>query len=84
MVSIQLEEALVEDVRRRAASEGMTVTDLVTDVLRRALERVPQEESIIAYDRAGEGSFEVEREPGEDNASYERRTALYRDLFVRS
>jgi hypothetical protein len=84
MVSIQLEEALVEDVRRRAEREGVTVTALVTDILRRMLERSPDEESILVYNHVGEGTFVVDREPGEDEDSYRRRAALYRELLERS
>lgn len=83
MGSIQLSETLIEDARRRAESEGVTVTELVTDVLRRAFERAPDEESILVYDHSEGGAFQAEREPGESEESYSRRTALYRELLGR-
>lgn len=81
MVSIQLAETLVEDVRRRAESEGVTVAELVTDVLRRAFERPADEESILVYDHSEGGAFAAEREPDESDASYHRRAGLYRKLL---
>jgi plasmid stability protein len=84
MTSIQLDDALVEAARKRAASEGVSVSALVTDVLMRALEREPSEDSIIVYDHLPPGNLEINREPGEDDVAYAARLALYRELLGRS
>ena len=67
---------------RRAAEEGLTVTAYVSRLLRRSFERIPGEESVLAYDHIDDGGeLRIDREADEDDESYERRCALCRNLF---
>jgi hypothetical protein len=84
LTRIEIERDVAEAASRRAAEEGLTVTAYVSLLLRRSFERPPGEDSVLAYDHVGGGGdVRVDREPGEDDASYRRRSALYDSLFGR-
>jgi hypothetical protein len=60
------------------------VTAYVSLLLRRSFERVPGEESVLVYDHVDDsGAVHIDREPDEDDESYNRRSALYGRLFDR-
>jgi len=84
MARIELERELVEAAAERAAEQGLSVNAYVSLLLRRSFERAPGEESVLVYDHVDDGGAAVvDREAGETDASYERRSALYRGLFDR-
>ncbi len=84
LARIEIEQDVVDAAAQRAAEEGLTVTEYISLLLRRTFERVPGEESVLVYDHVDDsGEVRLEREPNEDDVSYERRVALYRGLFGR-
>jgi hypothetical protein len=84
LARVEIEQDVADAAARRAAEEGLTVTAYISLLLRRSFERLPGEESVLAYDHVEAGSeFGVDRESDEDDASYERRSALYGSLFGR-
>jgi hypothetical protein len=84
MAKIELEQDIVDAAAARAAEHGLSLTEYVSLLLRRSFERASNEDSVLAYDSLGEADTPViDREPGETDADYERRSALYRDLFGR-
>jgi hypothetical protein len=84
LARIEIERDVAEAAARRAAEEGLSVTVYVSLLLRRSFERAPGEESILAYDHVDDGGeLHIDREPGEDDASYNRRSSLYGNLFGR-
>jgi len=84
LTRIDIERDVAEAAARRAAEEGVTVTAYISLLLRRSFERAPGEESVIVYDHVGEGDkFDIDREGGEDDESYSRRSSLYNSLFSR-
>ncbi len=84
LARIEIERDVADAAARRAAEEGLTVTEYTSLLLRRSFERAPGEESVLVYDHVSEdGEFHVDREPGESDESYSRRAALYGGLFGR-
>jgi hypothetical protein len=84
LAHIEIERDIADAAARRAAEEGLTVTAYISLLLRRSFERPPGDESVLVYDRVDGGDeFTVDREPGENDESYERRSALYGNLFGR-
>ena len=82
MLRIELERELVDAAAERAAEQGLTLDAYVALLLRRTFERPPGEESALVYDHIDDGGLAVvDREFAETDASYERRSALYRGLF---
>ena len=47
---IEIERDVADVAARRAAEEGMSITAYISLLLRRSYERVPGEESVLAYD----------------------------------
>ncbi|HMA72551.1 MAG TPA: hypothetical protein VKP67_13845 [Xanthobacteraceae bacterium] len=85
LARIEIERDVADTAARRAAEEGMSITAYVSLLLRRSFERTPGEESVLVYDHIeGKGEVRIDREPGEDDESYNRRSALYDSLFDRS
>jgi hypothetical protein len=84
LTRVEIERDVLEMAAQRAAEEGLSVSAYLSQLLRRNFERSPGEESILAYDHvdSNEG-FNLDREPGEDDASYARRAAFYKNLFGR-
>jgi hypothetical protein len=81
---IEVERDVADTATRRAAEQGLSVTEYIALLLRRSFERGPDEESVLVYDHVDDGGeFHVDREPDEDDESYRRRVALFRDLFGR-
>jgi hypothetical protein len=71
LARIEIEQDVAEAAARRAAAEGLTVTAYLSLLLRRSLERLPGEESILVYDHVDEGSdFSLDRAADEDDESY--------------
>jgi hypothetical protein len=84
LARIDIERDVAEAAALRAAEEGMTVTAYVSLLLRRSFERAPGEESVLVYDHVDDGGeVEIDREPDEDDESYNRRSSLYRNLYGR-
>ena len=84
LVVIEIERDVADAAARRAAAEGMTVTAFISLLLRRSFERVPGEESVLVFDRVGEkGELQIDRDAGQDDESFKRRSALYERLFGR-
>ena len=84
LARIEIERDVADAAARRAAEEGLTVTAYISLLLRRSFERLPGEESVLVYDHVDEdGELRVDREADEDDESYERRSALYADIFGR-
>jgi hypothetical protein len=84
MNTIELERELFDAAAERAAEQGLSVDAYVSLLLRRSLERAPDEASVLAYDHVDDGGAAVlDREAGETDADYERRSALYGGLFGR-
>lgn len=84
LARVEIERDVADAAARRAAEEGVTVSAYISLLLRRSFERAPGEESVLVYDHIDEGGeFHIDREPNEDDESYRRRSALYRDLFSR-
>jgi hypothetical protein len=82
LAQVEIERDVADAAARRAAEQGLTVTAYISLVLRRSFERAPGEESVLAYDHVdGGGKSHIDREPGEDDESYQRRSALYDALF---
>ena len=82
LARVEIERDVADAAARRAAEEGLTVTAYISLLLRRNFERRPGEESVLVYDHVDEdGELRVDREPDEDDESYERRSALYADIF---
>jgi hypothetical protein len=82
--AVEIERDVVNVAAQRAAEEGLSVAAYITQLLRRNFERASGEDSVLAYDHIGTGDdLQIDREPDEDDASYERRTTLYDDLFRR-
>ena len=80
LIRIDIERDVAETAARRAAEQGLSVTAYVSLLLRRSFEWAPGEASILVCDHVG-GDLKIDREPGEDDESYRRRSELYRDLF---
>ncbi len=59
------------------------MTTYISLLLRRSFERVAGEESVLVYDHVDSGESHIDREPGEDDENYRRRSALYGNLFGR-
>jgi hypothetical protein len=84
LAAVEIERDVIDAAARRAAEEGLSVAAYITLLLRRSFERAAGEESVLAYDHVGNGDdFLVDREADEDDESYNRRAALYNDLFRR-
>jgi hypothetical protein len=84
LARIEIERDVADAAARRAAAEGLTVTEYITLLLRRSFERASGEESILVYDHVDDGGeFTIDREANEDDASYGRRSAQYGSLFGR-
>jgi hypothetical protein len=84
LARIEIERDVAETAARRAAEEGLTVTAYISLLLRRSFERLPGEESVLAYDHVDkDDEFSVDREADENDESFERRSALYSSLFGR-
>jgi hypothetical protein len=82
--AIEIARDVIDVAERRAAEEGLTVAAYITLLLRRSFERAAGEESVLVYDHVGNGDdVLIDREPGEDDESYTRRTKLYSHLFSR-
>jgi hypothetical protein len=81
---IEIEGDVADAAARRAAEEGLTVTAFVSLLLRRVFERTPGEESVLVYDHVRpDGEVHFDREDDEDDETYNRRSALYDNLFGR-
>jgi hypothetical protein len=84
LAAVEIERDVIDVATRRAAEEGLTVAAYITLLLRRSFERAAGEESVLVYDHVGNGDdLRIDREAHEDDESYNRRTALYNDLFSR-
>jgi hypothetical protein len=84
LARIEIERDVAEAAARRAAEEGLTVTAYVSLLLRRSFERAPGEESVLVYDHVDDGGeVLIDREPDEDDESYNRRSSLYGSLYDR-
>jgi hypothetical protein len=84
LARIEIERDVADAAARRAAEEGLSVTAYISLLLRRSFERPPGEESVLVYDHVDEnGEVRLDREPDEDDESYERRSELYGSLFGR-
>jgi hypothetical protein len=84
LARIEIERDVADTAARRAAEEGLTVTAYVSLLLRRNFERAPGEESVLVYDHVDDGgAFQIDRESGENDEAYNRRSALYGSLFDR-
>ena len=84
LARIEIERDVAEAAARRAAEEGLTVTAYVSLLLRRSFERAPGEESVLVYDHVDDGGeIHIDREPDEDDESYNRRSSLYGNLYDR-
>ena len=84
LAAVEIERDVIDAAARRAAEEGLTVTAYITLLLRRSFERAAGEESVLVYDHVETGgSLLIDREPHESDESYNRRAALYNDLFSR-
>jgi hypothetical protein len=84
LARIEIERDVADAAARRAAEQGLTVTAYISLLLRRSFERAPGEESLLVYDHVGdEGEMHIDREIGEDEESYNRRSTLYEGLFGR-
>jgi hypothetical protein len=84
LARIEIERDVADAAARRAAKEGLTVTAYVSLLLRRSFERGPGEESVLVYDHVDDGGkIDIDREPDEDDESYNRRSGLYGSLFDR-
>jgi len=84
LARIEIERDVADTAARRAAEEGLTVTAYVSLLLRRSFERAPGEESVLVYDHVEDGvEVHIDRDPDEDDESYNRRSALYDSLFNR-
>jgi hypothetical protein len=84
LARIEIERDIAEAAARRAAEEGLTVTAYISLLLRRSFERASGEKSVLVYDHVdNQGELHVDREDGEDDDSYNRRSALYDSLFGR-
>ena len=81
LARIEIDEDVADAAKRRAAEQGLSVTEYISVLLRRSFERNLDEESILVYDHVGGTEFDIDRDPGEDDESYNRRVALFRDLF---
>ena len=81
LARVEIDRDVVDIATRRAAEQGLSVTEYLSLLLRRSFERAPGEESVLVYDHVGVGDFEIDRDPDEDDESYNRRVALLRDLF---
>ena len=84
LARIEIERDVADTAARLAAEQGSTVTAYISLLLRRSFERAPGEESVLVYDHVGDGGeFHINRESDEDDDSYNRRAALYDNLFGR-
>jgi len=84
LTRVDIERDVADAAARRAAQEGVTLTAYISLLLRRSFERAVGEDSVLVYDHGDEeGEFHIDREAGEDDASYNRRSALYDSLFGR-
>jgi hypothetical protein len=84
LARIEIERDVADAAARRAAEEGLTVTEYISLLLRRSFERIPGEDSVLIYDRVDQGGeFHIDREPNEDDENYYNRLALYDSLFRR-
>ena len=81
LARIEIERDVADTAARRAAEEGLTVAAYVSLLLRRSFERAAGEESVLVYDHVDSGEFHIDREPDEDDESYNRRVALYHGVF---
>jgi hypothetical protein len=84
LARVEIEKDVADAAARRAAEEGVTVTEYISLLLRRSFERAPGEESVLVYDHVdGGGQVHIDREAGESDESYAHRSALYGSLFGR-
>ena len=82
--AVEIERDLVDLAAQRAAEEGVSVAAYITQLLRRSFERAEGEESVLVYDHVAPGEdLQIDRDPDEDDETYERRAALYNELFRR-
>lgn len=84
LAAVEIERDVIDAAAKRAAEEGLTVEAYITVLLRRSLERDAGEESVLVYDHIPDGEASpIDREANESDEAYNRRTALYSDLFRR-
>ncbi len=84
LTQVEIDRDVADAAAERAAKEGVTVTEYISLLLRRSFERVHGEESVLIYDHVdARGECQLDRDEGEDDESYARRSALYRGLFHR-
>lgn len=84
LARIEIERDVADSAAQRAADEGLTVTAFISMLLRRSFERLPGEESILVYDHVdADVGLRVDREVGEGDEAYKRRSDLYDSLFGR-
>jgi hypothetical protein len=82
LVTIRIDSTVAKAAADRAKEQGLTTEDYVSQVLLRDLERAVGEQSILAYDCAESGSeFVLDREEGENDASYDDRSSHFSKLF---
>jgi hypothetical protein len=83
LARIEIDRDVADTAKRRAAEQGLSVTEYISLLLRRSFERASGEESVLVYDHVGVEEFHIDRDPNEDDESYNRRVALFRDLLGR-
>jgi hypothetical protein len=81
LARIEIDRDIADAATRRAAEQGLSLTEYISLLLRRSLERLPDEESLLVYDHVGGDEFHIDRAPDEDDESYHRRVELFRDLL---
>ena len=82
LVRIDIDRDVAAVATRRAEELGLTVTAYVSLLLRRSFERAQGEESILTYDHVSEaGEVHIDRDDGEGEDDYNRRSTLYGSLF---
>jgi hypothetical protein len=84
LTRIEIDRDIADAAARRAAEQGLTVAAYISLLLRRSFERAPGEESVLVYDHVADGGdMSMDRDAGEDDDRYNRRSGLYDDLFGR-
>jgi len=79
---VEIERDVADAAARRAAEQGLTVTEYISLLLRRSFERAPGEETVLAYDHVeAAGALQINREASEDDETHDRRAKLYDKLF---
>src|SRR5262245_44668225 len=84
LTQVEIDRDVADVAAKRAAQQGLSVTAYISLLLRRSFERAPGEESVLVYDHVDDrGEFRIDREADEKDENYDRRSALYGDLFDR-